>query len=77
MNNNIPFLIQSIKNPQQFLQNAMQNSQLMQNPMAKNTIEMMQRGDNKGLEEMGRNLCKERGLNPDEVLKQFKSQFGM
>lgn len=75
--NNIGVLMQAVKNPQQFLQNAMQNTQLMQNPIFKNTVDMMQKGDNKGLEEMARNLCAEKGINPDDALKQIKSQFGM
>lgn len=75
--NNLGVLMQAVKNPQQFLQNAMQNTQLMQNPIFKNTVDMMQKGDNKGLEEMARNLCAEKGINPDDALKQIKSQFGM
>ena len=75
--NNLGVLMQAVKNPQQFLQNAMQNTDLMQNPIFKNTVDMMQKGDNKGLEEMARNLCAEKGINPDDALKQIKSQFGM
>lgn len=75
--NNMGMLFQAVKNPQQFMQQIMNNSQFMQNPMAKNTMEMLQKGDNKGLEELGRNLCKEKGINPDEALKQIKSQFGI
>lgn len=75
--NNLGMLMQAYKNPQHFLQNAMQNTQLMQNPIFKNTVDMMQKGDNKGLEEMARNLCAEKGINPDDAIKQIKSQFGM
>ena len=59
-----------------FMQNILKNQQAMQNPMVKNTIEMMQRGDRKGTEEMARNMLKERGLDPDEVYKQFQSMIG-
>lgn len=75
--NNLGILMQAYKNPQQFLQNAMQNSQLMQNPIAKNAIEMYQRGDKDGINKMAENLCKEKGLKPEEVINQIKSQFGM
>lgn len=76
--NNIGMLMQAFNNPQEFLKNAMNNnSELMKNPMVKNAFEMIKNGDNKGIEEMVRNLCKERGINPDEALKQIKSQFGM
>lgn len=76
MNN--PFqMMQAIRNPQAFIQQAMQNSQIMSNPLAKNAIEMMQNGDNKGLEEMARNLCKENNIQPEEAVKMAKSYFGM
>lgn len=77
MQNNMGMIMQAMRNPQAFMQQAMNNSQLMKNPIFKNTVDMMQKGDNKGLEEMARNLCKEKGVNPDDALKQIKSKFGM
>lgn len=74
---NLLQLFSGIKNPQQFLQSMMNNSQVMGNPMAKNAIDMMQRGDAKGVEQMARNLCKEKGVNPDEIMQQIKNKFGM
>ena len=71
MNNPLKF-VQIMRNPQAFLQQAMQ----IGNPMAKNVFEMMQKGDRKGTEEMARNMLKERGLDPDEVYKQFQSMIG-
>lgn len=70
-------LMQMMKggNPQQMLQQLMGNSQLMQNPMAKNAIQMAQKNDIQGIENMAKNLCKEKGLNPDEVMSQIKNQF--
>lgn len=64
-------------NPQQILQQIMNNNQAMQNPMVKNVFDMMQRNDSKGLEEMARNLYKEKGIDIDEAMKQIKSNFGM
>ena len=60
-------------NPQAFIQ------QIMNNPMAmvQNVIGMMQKNDTKGLEEMARNLYKEKGLDIDETMQKIKSQFGM
>ena len=49
----------------------------MQNPMAKNAIGMAQSGDTKGIEQMARNLCREKGINPDEMINQIKSRMGM
>ena len=75
--NNIGILMQAIRNPQAFLQQAMNNSQIMQNPLTKSGLEMYQRGDKDGINKMAENLCKERGLKPEEVINQIKSQFGM
>ena len=73
-----PFqMIQGIKNPQQFLQKIMGNSQMMQNPMIKNTVQMAQNGDTKGIEQLARNLCKEKGINADDMFNQMKNNFGM
>ena len=68
---------QAFRSPQQFLQNMIGNSQVMQNPMAKNAIGMAQSGDTKGIEQMARNLCREKGINPDEMINQIKSRMGM
>lgn len=63
--------------PQQFIQQMMGNNQIMSNPMAKNAVELMQKGDAQGVEQMARNLCKEKGLNADEVMQQIKSKFNI
>ena len=68
---------QSFRSPQQFLQSMIGSSQVMQNPMAKNAIGMAQSGDTKGIEQMARNLCREKGINPDEMINQIKSRMGM
>lgn len=48
--------------PQQFIQQIMGNNQLMSNPMMKNTMQMAQQGNMQGIEQMARNLCKDRKL---------------
>ena len=64
-------------NPLQFVQ-AMRNPQeFMQNPIAKNAIEMYQKGDTQGLQAMAENLAKERGTTPQQVQEIIKKQFGM
>lgn len=75
--NNPLALVKAFRNPQEFLNQAMNNSQMMQNPIAKNAIEMYQKGDTKGLNELANNLCKEKGTTQEEVLNQLKSMFGM
>lgn len=47
----------------------------MSNPMAKNAIGMAQQGNTKGIEQLARNLCKEKGLNADDVFNQIKTRF--
>ena len=75
--NNMGVLMQATRNPQAFLQNAMNNSQMMQNPIAKNAFEMYQKGDKDGINQLADNLCKERGINRQDFEKQIMSRFGM
>lgn len=76
MNN--PFqLMQMARNPQGFIQNLMNNSQLMQNPIGRNAFELYQKGDKQGLNDLADNLCKEKGINRQDLEKQIRSQFGM
>ena len=70
-------LTQIMRNPQAFLQQAMNNSQFMQNPISRNALEMYQKGDKQGLNELADNLCKEKGINRQDFEKQIKSQIGM
>ena len=73
MMNNPMQLMQLMKNPQAFLQQAMQSG----NPIIKNAIEMYQRGDKDGINQLAQNLCKERGTSYDEMVNQLKNQFGL
>ena len=70
-------MLGAMKNPQAFIQQMMNNSQIMQNPIAKNAIEMYQKGDTQGLQAMAENLAKERGTTPQQVQEIIKKQFGM
>lgn len=70
-------MMQMMRNPQQFIQGMMNNNQAMQNPILKNALEMAQKGDKKGVEELARNLCSEKGINPDDAIGKIKSQFGI
>ena len=75
--NNLFQMLGVIKNPQQFMQHISGNSQIMNNPMMQNAFNMYQNGDNDGLKNLAENICREKGINPDDALKQIKSQFGM
>ena len=75
--NNIGVLMQAIKNPQAFIQQMMNNSQITQNPIAKNAIQMYQKGDMQCLQAMAENLAKERGTTVNDMKSQIMAQFGM
>lgn len=62
-------------NPQQIVMQMMNNPQIANNPMAKNMIEMAKNGNLQGIEEMGRNIAKEKGIDFDKAFSDFKSQF--
>ena len=75
--NNMGMLFQAVKNPQQFIQQMMGNSQAMQNPMIKNAIQMYRNGDKEGINQLAQNLCKEKGTSFEEMSQKIKSQFGL
>ena len=64
-------------NPQQIFQQMMGNNPSMNNPIMKNAFEMAQKGDSKGVEELARNLCREKGINPDEAITKVNQQLGL
>ena len=68
-------MLQGMRNPQQFLQQMIGNSSVMKNPIARNAMQMAQKGDSKGIEQMARNLCKEKGIDFDKSFSDFKNQF--
>ena len=60
----------------QAILNQMVNStQVQNNPMAKNAMQMYQNGDSNGLKSMAENLCKERGITVDEAKQKVMSMF--
>lgn len=71
-------LIQMLKcgNPTQMLM-GMLRQQSGNNPVMQNALDMAEKGDSKGIENLARNLCKEQGVNPDEMFNNIKNQFGM
>ena len=69
--NNPLGIIQAIRNPQQFVENMMNNSQAMQNPMMKNAMAMFKNGDVKGLQQLTENVAKQRGTSIDEMRKKI------
>lgn len=65
-------------NPQQIvMQMVNSNPQIANNPMAKNLISMAEKGDFSGVEQFGRNIAKEKNVDFDKALGEFKNQFGI
>lgn len=62
-------------NPQQMVMKMMNNPQMANNPIAKNMLNMAKNGDLQGIEQMGRNIAKERGIDFDKAFNDFKNQF--
>ena len=62
-------------NPKQIVMRMMNDPQIANNPMAKNMFEMAKNGNLKGIEEMGRNIAKERGVDFDKAFSDIKNQF--
>lgn len=73
--NNLFQVLQSINNPQHLINTLMGNSQVMSNPMMRSAIDMAQKGDSQGLEQLARNIAQTKGVNVDEMLQQVKTQF--
>lgn len=45
------------------------------NPMLSNLIDMINKNDEKGIEEFARNICKEKGINFDKDFTDFMNNF--
>lgn len=46
------------------------------NPIAHNVMNMVQNQDSKGLESFARNICKEKGVDPDNAYSAISALFG-
>lgn len=63
-------------NPQETIINEMKKS-AGNNPVMQNALDMAEKHDSKGLENLARNLGKTNGVDVDQMVNQIKSQFGM
>lgn len=59
-------------NPQVFLQQMMNSPQVRNNPIIQNVIELRNKQDIQGLTEMAKNVCKEKGIDFDNLYNQLK-----
>lgn len=63
-------------NPINFLLDRLINSpRIANNPMAQNVLDMAKNGNVSGIEQFGRNIAKERGVDFDAAFQEFKNQF--
>ena len=75
---NLMNIMQMIKggNPQQIIQQMLKdNCQFANNPIVMNMLDMAKRGDISGIEQIGRNIAKEKGIDFDKEFSKFKNQF--
>lgn len=63
-------------NPQQVLMNLL-NQQAGNNPVMRNALDMVQRGDTKGVEQLARNMANEKGIDVDKAVAEIRKQLGM
>ena len=68
-------LMRSGGNPQAMIN--MLRQQTGNNPILNNALNMVEKGDAKGLEQLGRNLCKEKNIDVDYALGQIRNMMGM
>ena len=60
-------------NPQKVVMDMMRE-QAGNNPVMRNAMQMAEKGDSEGIERLARNLCKEQGVDADEMVNKIKSQ---
>ena len=60
------------KNPQMIITELLKRNS---NPVISNLVNMVQKGDTKGVETFARNLFKEQGRDFDKEFKEFKNNF--
>lgn len=79
MPNNLMQFIQIMRsggNPQQMIIQMLQQS-AGNSPIGQNLITMAKNNDGKGIEQIARNLCAQRGLDFDKEFAAFRQQLGI
>lgn len=61
-----------INNPKDIAMNMLKNNP---NPVFNNLMQMMEKGDNKGIEQFARNICKEKNIDFDKQFGDFMNNF--
>lgn len=69
------FNIMKNGNPQEYVINVLQENMSRGNPIAGNLINMINSGDTKGIEQVARNMAREKGIDFDKEFNSFKQMF--
>lgn len=64
-------------NPQQIVMNMLQEKAQQGNPMFSNLLGKVQSGDTEGIENIAKNIAKEKGIDFDKEFNSFKRMFGL
>ena len=59
-------------NPKNMAMNMLKNNT---NPIFNNLMQMMEKGDDKGIEQFARNICKEKNIDFDKQFGEFMNNF--
>ena len=69
-------MVRGGSNPETMMMNMLQQ-QVGNNPIGQNLLQMAKNNDGKGIEQVARNLCTQRGLDFDKEFAAFKQQLGL
>lgn len=74
MNNPIEMIksMMGISNPKDIAMKMLKNNT---NPIFNNLMQMMEKGDDKGIEQFARNICKEKNIDFDKQFGEFMNNF--
>ncbi len=70
-------MMRNSNNPNDFVINMLEQYGGNGNPIMKNLIELAKKGDSSGIEQIARNILKERGFDFEKEFKDFKQQLGL
>ena len=76
VNNLIMQMLKNGGNPEAMVMN-MLKQRMGNSPMGQNLLKLAQTKDEKGIEQIARNLCAQRGLDFDKEFAAFKQQLGL
>lgn len=65
-------IFQMMQNPQQLVSQLMNKATT---PMQKNALDLISNGDDKAVEQMVRNICKERNINVNQAMSNLQKNF--